>query len=108
MFYSVVVFAETPVFVAEGVVCDTHFCADSRGISAELTKKHLGKKKAGKIESALPHITTTEFTFSNGVHCDSLVKKCYDNRYFDASGNRSEINKKFTEWLYHPRGKVIF
>jgi hypothetical protein len=64
-----------------GVVCDRQggWCADSWGLSMGLTKEYLGADAEAKllaITKANPDMSTTEFTLSNGVRCNTQKKQC--------------------------------
>ncbi len=66
-----------------GVVCDRQggWCADSWGLSMGLTKEYLGADAEAKllaITKANPDMSTTEFTLSNGVRCNTEKKTCVD------------------------------
>ncbi len=67
---------------SQGVLCDTKagFCADSYGISMGLTKEYLGQAAQDKLMS-YKDFDTSEFTMTNGVYCDSKMKKCYNNKW---------------------------
>ena len=67
---------------SQGVLCDTKagFCADSYGISMGLTKEYLGQAAQDKLMS-YKDFDTSEFTMTNGVYCDSKMRKCYNNRW---------------------------
>ncbi len=83
-----------------GVLCDFSVCADSKGISRKLTEKHLGKKRAAKTFSQ-GDFDLTQFTFSNGIFCDSKEKLCRTHRYYGGKGQRSgPISKKYTKQLF--------
>ena len=83
----------------KGVLCDQYICVDQQGISMGLTEHYLGAErveallKAGKFD-------TSAMTFSNGVFCDTKVKRCYVDRYFNAEGERSAISPKYTAELF--------
>ena len=64
-----------------GVVCDRQagWCADAWGLSMGLTKDYLGADAEAKllaITKANPDMSTTEFTLSNGVRCNTEKKRC--------------------------------
>ncbi|MFK4825811.1 YcgJ family protein [Paenochrobactrum sp. BZR 588] len=82
-----------------GVLCDQYICVDKSGVSVELTRKHIGDNAAQAIKSQ-GEFDVTEFTFANGVYCDVKVKLCYKNRYFDAEGKRSPVERISTAWLF--------
>ncbi|POG24448.1 hypothetical protein C2855_05090 [Aeromonas bestiarum] len=80
--------AAPAVFSPEaGVLCDKKagFCADPQGISMGLTKVHLGDKAQDKLVTlfgSMDGIDMGSYTLSNGVHCESSEKQCYQDRYF--------------------------
>lgn len=95
--------SEKPVNVLinpeKGVLCDSYICVDQQGVSIELTEHYLGSKpaeallKAGKFD-------TSAMTFANGIFCDTTVKLCYIDRYFNAKGERSAISPEYTKALF--------
>ncbi|WP_080764353.1 YcgJ family protein [Hafnia alvei] len=83
-----------------GVVCDVYFCANDKGVSAELTTRYLGKKKGARL-TAQGDFDHSAFTFSNGVFCDSTERLCRKDRYFGVDGKRGgKIDEHYTELLY--------
>ncbi|MDQ8953049.1 YcgJ family protein [Acinetobacter rudis] len=82
-----------------GVVCDQYICADKKGVSKTLTTKYLGKKQANKAFSQ-GEFDTTQFTFANGVFCDTKTQLCHVDRYFEANNQRSAIDPKTTKLLF--------
>ena len=83
-----------------GVLCDRYVCANSTGVSRELTEKHLGKTAATKLFSQ-GDFDGTEFTFANGIFCDVKEQLCRQDRYYDANGKRSgSISEKYTKLLF--------
>ena len=70
-----------------GIVCDKKagFCADSYGISMGYTKEYLGQAAQDKMMKYVDrdHMETDSYTMSNGIYCDSKVKKCYNNKWKD-------------------------
>lgn len=83
-----------------GVVCDVYFCANDKGVSAELTTRYLGKKKGVRL-TAQGDFDHSAFTFSNGVFCDSTERLCRKDRYFGVDGKRSgKVDEHYTELLY--------
>ena len=90
----------SPRSPTDGVVCDVYFCANDKGVSAELTTRYLGKKK-GKRLTAQANFDHSAFTFSNGVFCDSTERLCRKDRYFGVDGKRSgKVDEHYTELLY--------
>ena len=87
---------KTPV---KGVVCDKYVCADKTGISKALTAKYLGKSKAQKAFSQ-GSFDTTQFTFANGVFCDTKTQLCHVDRYYDGNGKHSAVEPKTTQLLF--------
>ncbi|RAY79762.1 hypothetical protein DP190_21130 [Enterobacter cloacae] len=87
-----------------GVLCDRHVCASgSEGISRVLTEKYLGKKVAARRFSQ-GDFDRTEFTFSNGIFCDTKEKLCRGDRYYGVDGKRSgTVSDKYTTLLFGPR-----
>ncbi|MFC4625758.1 YcgJ family protein [Daeguia caeni] len=84
---------------ARGVVCDQYICANKHGVSRILTRKYLG---AGAAKKAFSQGTfdKTQFTFANGVFCDTKEKACHVDRYFDSNGKRSPIDRATTAKLF--------
>ncbi|AUL21327.1 hypothetical protein BTL47_15985 [Bordetella holmesii] len=83
-----------------GVLCDSHFCADARGLSTALTQKYLGAQAAGALreQGAFDH---QAFTYENGVFCDTRERLCRENRYFGSDGKRSAaVEPVFTRLLF--------
>lgn len=84
-----------------GVLCDKYSCADSNGLSKPLTLKYVGKAAVKKVfKYSDGFVDYSQFTFANGVFCDTKEKLCRNDRYFDDKGNRSPVNKKFTKLLF--------
>lgn len=94
----------TAVFSPDkGVVCDkkANFCVDEQGISMGLTTQYLGSKSQEKLQKSLGDgtgVSLGEYTFSNGVHCDSHEKQCYTDRYYPRSKDKQET--KLTEQIF--------
>jgi len=87
---------------APGVVCDVHFCANTRGVSERLTTQYLGVKKGQQLV-AQGEFDRTAFSFANGVYCDTKEKVCRKDRYFGADGKPSgAIDKPTTQLLFVP------
>ncbi|BFT81321.1 YcgJ family protein [Enterobacter pseudoroggenkampii] len=87
-----------------GVLCDRYMCASgTEGISQALTEKYLGKKVAASL-FAQGDFDRTEFTFSNGIFCDTKEQLCRGDRYYGADGKRSGTSSdKYTKLLFgHP------
>lgn len=85
---------------SKGILCDQYICADQKGVSIGLTEHYLGSEQAKAIMKG-GKFDTSAMTFSNGVFCDTKVKLCYVDRYFDAGGERSAISQKYTEELFN-------
>ena len=72
---------------SKGVICDkkAKFCTDSYGISIGLTKEYFGNKAANKFERLVEkdHMDMTEWTFSNGVNCNTHKKICKKSKWDD-------------------------
>lgn len=84
-----------------GVLCDRHVCADAQGVSRALTEKHLGKKRAANKMFDMSDIDLTEFTFANGIFCDTKERLCRVHRYYGANGKRSgAVSEKYTKMLF--------
>ncbi|EMP6174913.1 hypothetical protein R9D66_004264 [Citrobacter amalonaticus] len=80
---------------SRGVVCDKNagFCVDYRGISMGLTKFYLGKQAEDKLLITLgDNANLSEYTFSNGIYCDSKEKQCYNDRYYPRTPDKRNIN----------------
>lgn len=84
---------------APGVVCDKYICADKNGVSRVLTKKYIGSVAAKKAFGQ-GAFDTTQFTFANGIFCDTKEKACHVDRYFDNNGKRSKIHADITAKLF--------
>jgi hypothetical protein len=85
---------------APSVLCDRYVCANEKGISRELTEKHLGKKVATKMFSQ-GDFDPTEFTFANGIFCDVKERLCREDRYYGANGKRTgAVSRKDTRLLF--------
>ncbi|EPF80645.1 YcgJ family protein [Acinetobacter rudis] len=84
---------------ATGVVCDKYICADQKGVSKTLTTQYLGKKQANKAFSQ-GEFDTTQFTFANGVFCDTKTQLCHVDRYFEGENQRSAVEPKTTKLLF--------
>ncbi|WP_265664501.1 YcgJ family protein [Verminephrobacter aporrectodeae] len=85
-----------------GVLCDRYVCANDQGISRSLTEKYLGKKTATKLFSQ-GDFDLTEFTFANGIFCDTKERLCRRDRYYGADGKRSgAVSGKYTKKLFGP------
>lgn len=72
---------------SSGVVCDkkSGFCVDYQGISMGFTELYLGKVAMDKLQESLGDdvdVILSEYTFSNGVYCDSKERQCYKDRYY--------------------------
>lgn len=80
-------------------LCDQYVCANSEGISKALTQKYLGQAQANQVFSQ-GEFDHTQFTFANGVFCDTKMQSCYVDRYFDADGKRSAVAPKYTKALF--------
>lgn len=84
-----------------GVLCDRYVCAGAQGISRALTEKHLGKKRAVNKMFDQPDVDFTEFTFANGVFCDTKERLCRKDRYYGANGKRTgAVSDKYTRMLF--------
>ena len=86
-------------FPEHGIVCDKKagFCADSEGISMGYTKEYLGQAAQDKMMGYVErdHMTTSEFTLSNGIYCNAKKQKCFKDRY-----DGSPVNDHFTSNLF--------
>ena len=80
-------------------VCDQYICANSAGLSKELTQKYLGLDQANKVFSQ-GQFSHTQFTFANGIFCDTEAQKCYVDRYFNGNGQRSAVAENYTQALF--------
>jgi len=85
----------------KGVICDKKalFCADSQGISMDLTKEYLGEKAKRKMMAQINQVGSknfdaTWFTLSKGVSCKSRQNACCESKYSD------KIDKKDTQVLF--------
>lgn len=91
--------AETLKNPAKGVLCDKYICADQHGISSSLTRKYLGKKREAYL-LAQGEFDKTQFTFSNGVFCDTGEKRCHTDRYFNRDRKRNPVAENETRLLF--------
>lgn len=85
---------------ANGVVCDRKggFCSDGMGISMAYTGQYLGKAAQTKLENMSDKLgdnfDTSSFVLSNGIYCDTNVKKCYTSKY------DKKVSRKWTNRLF--------
>ncbi|WP_251031670.1 YcgJ family protein [Paraburkholderia strydomiana] len=85
---------------APGVLCDRYMCANSAGVSRELTTRYLGRKAATRLYSQ-GTFDPRNFTFSNGVYCDVKERLCRENRFYGADGKHSGVvSTKYTLLLF--------
>lgn len=82
-----------------GVLCDRYVCANDKGISRNLTERHLGKKAATKLFSQ-GDFDLTEFTFANGIFCDVKERLCRADRYYQDGKRSGAVSKKYTQLLF--------
>lgn len=80
---------------ANGVVCDKKagYCVDNQGIAMGLTELYLGKMAEDKLQKSLGEsggVSLSEYTLSNGVHCDSEAKQCYKDRFYPRTADKKE------------------
>lgn len=88
-----------------GVLCDRYVCADSSGISRELTEEYLGKAVADRVFGQ-GDFDRTQFTFANGIFCDVKERLCREDRYYGADGKHSgAVSEKYTELLFPSKSK---
>ncbi|KNC92272.1 YcgJ family protein [Trabulsiella odontotermitis] len=78
-----------------GVVCDKKagFCVDDEGISMGMTSKYLGEQVYNRLDKEMGYkgdVNMGEYTFSNGVHCDSEAKQCYKDRFYPRTPDKKE------------------
>jgi len=88
---------------SRGVVCDKKagFCVDNQGIAMGLTEMYLGKAAQDKLQTTLGDgagVSLSEYTFSNGVHCDSKERQCYKDRYYPRTPDKRE--SKMTKQIF--------
>ena len=81
------------------VLCDQYVCANAEGISKPLTQKYLGQAQADRVFSQ-GQFDQTQFTFANGIFCDTKTQTCHVDRYFDGQGNRSAVAPNYTQALF--------
>jgi uncharacterized protein YecT (DUF1311 family) len=81
-----------------GIVCDKKagFCADKEGIAMGYTQVYLGQAAAEKFNNMIDkyHMETDSYTLSNGIHCDSKDRKCYNNKW------KEKVNHEYTSKLF--------
>ena len=98
-----------PMFAAEldfpqsGVVCDrgAGYCADKHGLSLPLTQRYLGAAARRHLQVAFGNgqqVNFQEFTFSNGVHCDTTQQQCFQDRYYPRTPDKRET--ALTHYLF--------
>ncbi|EOG8104287.1 YcgJ family protein [Enterobacter ludwigii] len=93
--------SNSPKFIEKGVICDIYFCVNREGVSVDLTRTFLGEKKANKIAEGSESRNRHEFTFSNGVHCKTKIKKCFTNRFYNQKGEVDGVQREdYTNWLF--------
>ncbi|EKS6735951.1 hypothetical protein OR233_004439 [Enterobacter asburiae] len=93
--------SNSPTFIEKGVICDIYFCVNREGVSVDLTLKFLGEKKAKKLAGGSSFRNSHEFTFSNGVHCNSKIKKCFSSRFYNQNGEVDGVQRQdYTNWLF--------
>lgn len=83
-----------------GVLCDQYICADAQqGVSDTLTERYLGHAQVKRLRK-MGEFNRQSFTLSNGIHCNTIDKKCYVDRYFDAQGRHSAVSEYHTQLLF--------
>ncbi|AIJ10079.1 MULTISPECIES: YcgJ family protein [Edwardsiella] len=83
-----------------GVLCDRYLCADSQGISRTLTEQYLGRAVAQGL-FAQGDFDLTQFTFANGIFCDTRERLCRADRYYGPDGKHSgAVSVKYTALLF--------
>ncbi|MEY0952136.1 YcgJ family protein [Providencia manganoxydans] len=90
-------------FPQPGVICDpiAKYCVDKQGLSLPLTQLYLGIDALQHLRDMLGNedkVNKHEFTFSNGVHCDTTKKQCYRDRYYPRTLDKQEI--PLTQYLF--------
>ncbi|WP_423219641.1 YcgJ family protein [Enterobacter ludwigii] len=58
-----------------------------------LTVLYLGKTAEGKLQKSLGDdggVNLSEYTLSNGVHCDSNERQCYQDRFYPRMPDKRE------------------
>lgn len=86
---------------AQGVLCDrtSSFCADEYGIAVGHTQVYLGKNAEQRLMATIHsagegNFDFTSFTFSNGVHRETLARKC------TVSKHNNQIDEAHTQSLF--------
>ncbi|ELM3722606.1 hypothetical protein RYR28_001345 [Edwardsiella piscicida] len=83
-----------------GVLCDRYLCADSQGISRALTTQYLGRAATQRL-FAQGDFDLTQFTFANGIFCDTHERLCRADRYYGPDGKHSgAVSAKYTALLF--------
>ncbi len=86
-------------FPEHGIVCDRvgKFCADIEGISMGFTQEYFGEAAANRLANLAErdHMDISAYTLSNGIFCDSHLKKCYNNKW------KEKVDKHYTAKLFH-------
>lgn len=90
-------------FPQPGVICDlvARYCVDKNGLSLSLTQFYLGHDAQQHLRDVLGNeeaVNLHEFTFSNGVHCDTTEQQCYQDRYYPRTPEKREIS--ITDYLF--------
>lgn len=78
-----------------GVVCDKKagYCVDNQGIAMGLTALYLGKTAEDKLQKSFGDggsDNLSEYTLSNGIHCDSNERQCYKDRFYPRTPVKKE------------------
>jgi uncharacterized protein len=85
-------------FPEHGIVCDkkSGFCADQEGISMGFTKEYLGQAAQDKMMGYVErdNMELDSYTMSNGIHCESKERKCYNNKW------KEKVDAHYTNNLY--------
>ena len=85
----------------DGIVCDkkAQFCVDSSGISLGFTKIYFSQKAQERLLKKIEdtNLSTTTYTFSNGIMCSSDEKSC-----FSIKSGKKVLNKKYAQMIFHP------
>jgi len=81
---DIVIFSKNVFSPEEEVLCDkkSQFCSDSHGISLGFTKEFISEE-AQKIwlKRMTKDFSTTVFTMSDGIHCDTNQKICKKSKW---------------------------
>lgn len=77
---------------------DHHFGLPEK--ARDSRKRALGTRTPMAIPQDADQRWSLDFTFANGVFCDTKECACHKNRYFDANGKRSATDVRTTTIMF--------